>query len=133
MLPTHILGTFNVCHKIDNFWGYEGETKAGLFRYSFNNTPYLFFTEITHFCNFIKSLLPSSEKEIFQKNYVEPLLSRNYETTMKAKYTLNCEALDMKIEIYSDSESPVPTPMIMFVHGDRFEELYDKLFNKGTI
>ena len=133
LLPTHILGTFNVCHKIDNFWGYEGETKAGLFRYSFNNTPYLFFTEITHFCNFIESLLSSSEKEIFQKNYVEPLLSRNYETTMKAKYTLNCEALDMKIEIYSDSESPVPTPMIMFVHGDRFEELYDKLFNKGTI
>ena len=46
---------------------------------------------------------------------------------------MNRKALDMKIEIYSDSESPVPTPMIMFTHGDRFEELYDKLFNKGAI
>ena len=77
--------------------------------------------------------MPSSEKEIFHKNYVEPLLSRNYETTITAKYILNCEAMDMKIELYSDSESPVPTPMILFTHGDRFEELYDKLFNKGTI
>ena len=133
LLPTHILGTFNVCHKIDKFWGYEGESKAGLFRYSFNNTPYLFFTEITHFCDFIESLLQPSEKEVFREGYVKPILSGNYQKTSTAKYTLNCEDLDMKIELYSDPESPVPTPMILFTHGDRFEELYDKLFNKRTI
>ena len=65
--------------------------------------------------------------------YVKPILSGNYQKTSTAKYTLNCEDLDMKIELYSDPESPVPTPMIMFTHGDRFVELYDKLFNKGTI
>lgn len=133
LLPNHILGTFNTCHKIDKFGGYEGETKAGLFRYSFNNTPYLFFTEITHFCNFIESLLQPSEKEAFREGYIKPICSGNYQITSTAKYTLNCEDLDMKIELYSDPESPVPTPMMMFVHGDRFEELYDKLFNKGAI
>ena len=128
LLSNHIMGTFNVCHKIDSFWGYDGDVKAGLFRYSFNNTPYLFFTEITHFCDFIESLLPNSEKEIFREDYVKPLLSRDYETTLRAKYAFNCEDLDMKIELYSDSESPVPAPMMMFVHGDRFEDLYSKLF-----
>lgn len=132
LLLNHILGTFNVCHKVDNFWGYDGNTKAGLFRYCFNNTPYLFFTEITHFCNFIESLLPSLEKETFRSNYVEPLLSKNYETTMKAMYTLKCEALDMMIVLFSDPVSPVPAPMMMFVHGDRFDDLYSK-FSVGEM
>ena len=115
------------------FWGYEGESKAGLFRYCFNNTPYLFFTEITHFCDFIESLLQPSEKEVFREGYVKPILSGNYQKTSTAKYTLNCEDLDMKIELYSDPESPVPTPMMMFVHGDKFKELYDDLFSKGEV
>ena len=133
LLPNHILGTFNACHKIDKFWGYEGDVNAGLFRYSFNNTPYLFFTEITHFCDFIESLLQPSEKEFFREGYVKPILSGNYQKTSTAKYTLNCEDLDMKIELYSDPESPVPTPMMMFVHGDKFKELYDDLFSKGEV
>lgn len=130
LLPNHIMGIFNTCHKIDKFWRYEGEAKAGLFRYSFNNTPYLFFTEITHFCDFIESLLSPSEKEAFREGYRKPICSGNYQITSTAKYTLNCEDLDMKIEFYSDPESPVPTPMMMFVHGDRFEELYNKLSQK---
>lgn len=132
LLPNHIFGTFNVCHKIDKFWGYNGETKAGLFRYCFNNTPYLFYTEIIHFCNFIESLLPLSERNAFLDSYVKPILSGNYQITSKAKYTLNCEDLDMKIDMYSDPESPVPAPMILFIMGDRFEESYNRLFLKKT-
>ena len=77
ILPNHIFGTFNVCHKIDKYWGYEGETKAGLFRYSFNNTPYLFYTEITHFCDFIESLLQPSEKKSFQRKIVHYVVPYN--------------------------------------------------------
>lgn len=131
ILPNHILGTFNVCHKIDKFWGYEGETKAGLFRYSFNNTPYLFYTEINHFCNFIESLLQPSEKKAFREVYVNPILSGNYHITSAAKYTINCQALDVTIKVLSDPEAPVPAPMMLFVHGDRFEELYNQLLAKG--
>ena len=131
ILPNHILGTFNVCHKIDKFWGYEGETKAGLFRYSFNNTPYLFYTEINHFCDFIESLLQPSEKKAFREVYVNPILSGNYHITSAAKYTINCQALDVTIKVLSDPEAPVPAPMMLFVHGDRFEELYNQLLAKG--
>jgi len=130
LLPNHIFGTFNVCHKMDKFWGYDGETKAGLFRYCFNNTPYLFYTEITHFCKFIESLLPPSAKDIFQNEYVKPLESRNFQITTKAKYTIDCEALDMKIEILSDPESPVPAPMMLFIHGNKFKDLYSELILK---
>lgn len=131
ILPNHIFGTFNVCHKIDKFWGYEGETKAGLFRYSFNNTPYLFYTEITHFCDFIESLLQPSEKKAFREGYVNPILSGNYNITSAAKYTINCQALDITIKVLSDPEAPVPAPMMLFIHGDRFEELYYQLLAKG--
>lgn len=132
LIPNHIFGTFNVCHKIDKFWGYNGKTKAGLFRYCFNNTPYLFYTEITHFCNFIESLLPQSERETFTNSYVKPILSGNYQITAKAKYTLNCEDLDIKIDMYSDPDSPVPAPMMLFIMGDRFEESYSRLILRKT-
>ena len=131
LLPNHILGTFNVCHKLDKFWGYEGNAKAGLFRYCFNNTPYLFYSEIQHFFDFIRSLLSPSEKDIFEEGYVKPMLSRNYEITSTAKYILNYESLDMTIEILSDPESPVPAAMILFAHGDKFKELYNQLISKS--
>lgn len=130
LLPNHIFGIFNVCHKIDRFWGYNGETKAGLFRYCFNNTPYLFYTEITHFCDFIESILPLSEKEIFRANYVKPILSGNYQITSKAKYSLQCKDIDFIIDVYSDPESPVPAPMMLFIQGDKFEESYSRLLLK---
>ena len=117
LLPNHIFGTFNVCHKLDKFWGYDGMTKAGVFRYCFNNTPYLFYTEITHFCDLIESLLPLSERTAFTKNYRQPLLSGNYPITSKAKYTLDCKDLNIGIELCSDPESPVPAPMMLFVVG----------------
>ena len=115
----------------EEVWGYEGETKAGLFRYSFNNTPYLFYTEITHFCDFIESLLQPSEKKAFREGYVNPILSGNYHITSAAKYTINCQALDMTIKVLPDPEAPGPAPMMLFVHGDRFEELYNQLLAKG--
>lgn len=130
LLPNHIFGTFNVCHKIDKFGGNNGEIKAGLFRYSFNNTPYLFYTEITHFCNFIENLLPLSKRSVFHDNYVKPILSGNRQISSKAKYTLNCEDLDMRIDLFSDPESPDPAPMMLLIHGKRFEELYSRLFEE---
>lgn len=129
LLPNHIFGSFNACHKIDKFWGYEGETKAGLFRYSFNNTPYLFYTEITHFCDFIESLLPPSQRENFYNGYVIPILSGDYQSTSKARFTLNLEGIDVKIFLCSDTQSPVPCPMMLYVQGEQFEEQYNRLLN----
>ena len=34
----------------------------------------------------------------------------------------------MRIDMYSDPESPVPVPMMLFILGDRFEESYSRLF-----
>lgn len=129
LLQTQIFGMFNVCHKIDGFWGYEGNETAGLFRYCFNNTPYLFYTELKHFCDFIESLLSPPEKEEFRKCYSAKIMSGNKEDTANAKFTINCDELDMKIELMSDSESPIPLPMMLFVHGDSFGKRYDSFIS----
>lgn len=86
LLPNQIFGMFDVCHKLNSFWGYDGNTKAGLFRYSFQNVPYLFKTEIEHFCNIIEKFIPDSEKDDFQSNFKSAILSGNREETLKAKF-----------------------------------------------
>jgi len=132
LLPNHIFGMFNLCHKIDMFLENKCVTKAGLFRYSFINTPYLFYTEIFNFCNFIEKLLPPSEREVFHEGYVKPLFAENFKKAPNAKYIFNCEDLDMKFEIYSDPESPAFAPMMLLEYGNRFEELFDKLSIKES-
>lgn len=130
ILPNHILGTFNVCHKFDEFCGYEDASKVGMFRYSFNNTPYLFYTEINHFFNLIESFLQPSEKGVFREAYVKPLLSKNDKITSTAKFTLNIKDFDIKIELHSDPINTINTPMMMLYYGNRYKELYNKFINK---
>lgn len=132
LIPTQILGMFNVCHQIDKFWGYNGNVKAGLFRYCFNSTPYLFYTELQHFCEFIESLLAPNQKEEFRTSYTDQILSGNKDATLNARYTIDCPKLDMKIELMTDTESPVPLPMMLFIHGDSFDEKYDRFIARST-
>lgn len=122
LLPNQIFGMFDVCHKIDSFWGYDGNTKAGLFRYSFQNVPYLFKTEIEHFCDVIEKIIPDSEKDDFQNNFKSAILSRNREETLKAMFKYENKELESQIIFCSDSESPIPAPMMLFIVGDAFEK-----------
>ena len=128
LLPTQIFGLFNTCHKLDKFWGYDGETANGLFRYSFNNTPYLFFDEISNFCNFVNSFIPTEHKATYLEEYVKPLISGDKDKTKSAHYTLNCPDMDFKIYLTIDSLVPVPCPMMLFIHGEQFENMYEKVF-----
>lgn len=121
-LPNQIFGMFDVCHKLNSFWGYDGNTKAGLFRYSFQNVPYLFKTEIEHFCDIIEKIIPESEKVDFQNNYKSAILSGNREESLKAMFKYEIKELESQLIFYSDSESPIPAPMMLFIVGDAFEK-----------
>lgn len=129
LLPNQISGMFDVCHKLNSFWGYDGNTKAGLFRYSFQNVPYLFKTEIEHFCDIIEKIIPDSEKDDFQNNFKSPILSGNREETLKAMFKYEFKEFESQIIICSDSESPIPAPMMLFIVGDAFEKFVSS--NKG--
>lgn len=119
LLSSPVFGFFNACHKIDKQWGYMGDCCVGLFRYSFINTPYLFYTEMEHFFNLIDSFLKPQEKEAFHKSYVEPITSRNREITAKASYTIQCEDLGFQMFLTSDPDTAVPCPMMMVNVGDK--------------
>jgi hypothetical protein len=119
LMPSPVFGLFNVCHKMDKNLGYYGNILAGLFRYSFNNTPYLFYTEMEHFFNLFSSVLPSSEKERFQDVYIAPMISRNREITSKASYTLDCPDSNLRFYFCSDSLAPVPCPMLEVIVANK--------------
>lgn len=124
LLPHQVFGTFNVCHKLEKPLMYDNENKVGLFRYCFNNTPYIFHTEIKHFFNFIENLLQPSEKALFNKNFAEPFISEDYDAIPKAGCLLDCKDFNLKIGIYLDPEIPTPIPMMVLEYGDKFEKLY---------
>ena len=134
-LPTQIFGMFNTCHKIDESCGIKFKHKAGLFRYCFNNTPFLFSTEITYFCETIESFLPDSEKDKFINNYKIPILSGNFEMTSKAQYICDFKEMETQLILLSDPLNPVPTPMMLVIFGDIFEEYIKKneQYCKSTI
>lgn len=129
LLPNQIFGMFDVCHKMDSSWGYNGNTKAGLFRYSFQNVPYLFKTELEHFCDIIEKIIPDSEKDDFQTNFKSAILSGNREQTSKAMFIHEFKELESQMILCSDSESPIPAPMMLFIVGDVFEKYVSNNIN----
>lgn len=132
LLNSPVFGLFNTCHKIDKEWGYMGDNCVGLFRYSFNNTPYLFYTEMEHLFNFIDSFLTPQEKEKFHKFYVEPITSRNREVTAKASYAFQCNDLGFQMIFISDPDTDVPCPMMMVNVGDKvsFKKMLSQIKEK---
>lgn len=132
LLNSPVFGLFNTCHKIDKEWGYMGDNSVGLFRYSFNNTPYLFYTEMEHLFNFIDSFLTPQEKEKFHKFYVEPITSRNREVTAKASYAFQCNDLGFQMIFISDPDTDVPCPMMMVNVGDKvsFKKMLSQIKEK---
>ena len=84
--------------------------------------PYLFKTEIEHFCDIIEKFIPDSEKDDFQNNFKAAILSGNRKETLKAMFKYEIKELESQIIFCSDSESPIPAPMMLFIVGDAFEE-----------
>ena len=132
LLYSPVFGLFNTCHKIDKQWGYMGDSCVGLFRYSFSNTPYLFYTEMKHLFNFIDSFLTPQEKEKFHKNYVELITSRDIEKTAKASYTFQCDDFGFQMILISDPDTAVPCPMMMVNVGDKvtFKNMLNQIKDK---
>lgn len=118
LMNTPVFGLFDVVHKIDEYWDYDGNSICGLFRYSFQNIPYLYFTELEHFFEFFESICSPDLKEAYFKNYVEPMKSRNKETTSKAHFELNCPDLNLQINLMYDSMAFVPCPMMQVLMGN---------------
>lgn len=132
LLKSPLWGLFNTCHKIDKLWGYMDDGCIGLFRYSFNNTPYLFYTEMEHLFNLFCDFLTPLEKEKFNKNYVEPITSRNREKTSKASYTFQCDDLGFQIILMADPDTAVPCPMMVVNIGDivSFNNMLNQIKNR---
>lgn len=120
LLQTPVLGLFNACHKIDENWGYSGDVIAGIYRYCFNNTPYLFYSEIEGYCNLWLKILPPSLMDKFQKEYYTSIISRNFEKTLKASFTLGSVESGFMIKLCADPLTPVPCPMMYVIATPEF-------------
>ena len=127
LMRTPVLGLFNVVHKFDKSFGYEGASICGIFRYCFQNTPYLYYTEMDNFFNLFENLCPVSLKDTFQKNYVQPMKSRDRETTSKAYFALDCPDLEMQIILRNDNLLSVPCPMMQVIFSPRSYDLVRNL------
>lgn len=115
IMSSPVFGLFNVCHKLDSYWGYNGRIKSGLFRYCFQNTPYLYYDEIESFLNLFEGFISDENKESFRHNYVSPILSRDISITDKAKFDLEILDKGIHITLLSDPFTPVPCPMMQMI------------------
>mgnify|MGYP004444117737 CR=1 FL=1 len=115
LMRNPVFGIFNVCHKIDSYWGYNGSKKCGIYRYCFQNTPYLFYSELENFLNLFEAIVPEEFKEQYKLEYVNPMLSRNTECTSKAKFDIYCTDLDIQISLLSDPMTGFPCPMMQII------------------
>lgn len=114
-MSSPVFGLFNVCHKLDSYWGYSGRIKSGLFRYCFQNTPYLYYDEIESFLNLFEGFISDENKESFRHNYVSPILSGDISITDKAKFDLEILDKGIHITLLSDPFTPVPCPMMQMI------------------
>jgi hypothetical protein len=130
LMRTPIFGLFDTVYKADESLGYKGNSDCGLFRYSFQNTPYLYYTELYHFSDFFDNLCPKDLKEQYHKQYVEPKKSGNLEMTSKACFILNYPDLELIIYLRNDPLAFVPCPMMQIVMGSNTLELIKKLKEK---
>lgn len=112
---------------LDESFGYKGKLKSAIFCYSFNSTPYLYYTEMERFIDFVRQLLPPSVHERFEKEYVIPITSRDVQTTATAHYLLNVPDLDLVLQFLSDPLAPVPCPMMQIVVGDNCKQAIEEL------
>lgn len=113
-MESPFLGFFNVCMSIDEHIVEKKALtpeKSALFVYCFN-TPYLFYTELEHLFNLIKSLLPQDLKQSFQNEYVNEICSRDKNRAIKAKYAFIVSNLNVLFEFCGDPIAPVPCPML---------------------
>lgn len=130
LIRTPVLGLFNACMKIDETWGYHSEFNAAVFCYSFNNTPYLYYTELDRFFNLFKELLPPNNRQDFEEKYISPMMSRDNEITSKARFEIAVSDLDMTIILTCDPNSTVSCPLMYLVFGENTQELISKLENQ---
>ena len=112
LMESPVFGLFNACFLVDEYFGCSGEPKSALFVYCFNNTPYLYYTELTRFFDLIKSFLPEKMKNEFQKEYVDEICSRDKRRAMDARFYFECPDLNLSFSFYGDPISPVPCPMM---------------------
>lgn len=109
VMPYHFWGLFNYCEKLDL---QLKNTDAILLRCYLGSSNFIFYTELDHFFNFIKSLIIRNEdKKKFDEEYVSKFLTRNYDIIKTAQYSF--ETTSMQIHLLSDRESPVPLPMVI--------------------
>lgn len=132
LMTTPIFGLFNACMMLDENFGYKGKVKSAIFCYSFNSTPYLYYTEMERFFDFVRQLLPPSEHERFEKEYVMPITSRDVQTTATAHYLLNVPDLDLVLQFLSDPLAPVPCPMMQIVVSDNCKQAIEELMKKHS-
>ena len=112
LMRTPVLGLFNACMLVDEHFGNDGQPNSALFTYCFNNTPYLFYTELDRFFELIKGLLSKEYQLLFQKYFVDEIRSGNYEQATKARFDIDCPDLHLHFTFYGDSIAPVPCPMM---------------------
>ena len=79
------------------------------------------------FFDFVRELLPTSEHERFEKEYVTPLTSRDIQITATARYLIDVPDLDLVIQFLSDPLAPVPCPMMQIVVGDNCKQAIEKI------
>lgn len=127
LMRTPVLGLFNACIRIDESFGNTTNVESALFTYCFNNTPYLYYTELERFFNLFRKLLPEESLPKFEESYVKPMVSRDYEMTKQACFDFDIKGLDMYIRLYSDTIAPVPCPMMQIIMGDQCRGLIEKL------
>ena len=97
---------------VDEHFGCSGPPNSALFAYSFNNTPYLYYTELTRFFDFVMSFLPDDMKDVFLKEYVDEICSRDKRRAMDARFYFECPNLNLSFAFYGDPITPVPCPMM---------------------
>ena len=112
LMESPVFGLFNACFLVDERFGCTGEPKSALFVYCFNNTPYLYYTELTRFFDLIKSFLPDDMKDLFQTKYVDEICCRDKRRAMDARFYLECPDLNLSFAFYGDPVSSVPCPMM---------------------
>ena len=123
LMRTPILGLFNACMIVDKSFGNNTNVESALFRYCFNNTPYLFYTELERFFELFRNIIPKEKAKDFEELYVKPMLSRNYEITKQARFNLDVNDLELHIHLLSDPIAEVPCPMMQIILGGRCREL----------
>lgn len=119
LMRTPVFGLFNACMLVDSHLGnYDTPPHSALFTYCFNNSPYLFYTELEHFFGLIKSFLPEEKQHIFQTCYVDEICSRNRERAMKARFHIDCPDQHLYFAFYADPLTLVPCPMMQVAFED---------------